>query len=210
MRIVWAVLVGLAVIFGAVQTFRLFRRRTGTFCVRSAVSALVLTLSCLFFAGPRVLDAFLDEDLSRLCGLGRLLAAVGLTVFALLLCFIWEGRFSPKLRDRAVFRTAVGFALARLLLLAAPANHWLTGETPILWATLRAAALAGQAGTDVLIWFLVRDRSRPLRPVWLLVGLAFLLSLPTLIPNLPDAEYPLAAAGVCAMLIPVCLYRDTQ
>jgi hypothetical protein len=46
--------------------------------------------------------------------------------------------------------------------------------------------------------------------VWLLVGLAFLLSLPTLIPNLPDAEYPLAAAGVCAMLIPVCLYRDTQ
>lgn len=210
MRYLWAVLTALAVIWGTVLTVRLFRQRRGAASKRSALAALLLTLSVLCYAGPRVLDAFLADDLGAVCGLGRLLAAVGATLFALLLFRIWECRFSPAVRDRAVFWTAVGFALGRLLLLAAPANRWLTGETPVLWATLRAAALAGQAAADLLLWFLIRDRRRALRPVWLLIGLAFLLALPTLLPGLSFADYPMAASAVCAMLIPVCLYRDAR
>ena len=210
MRYLWAALTALAVIRGTVLTVRLLRQRNGACSKRTALASGSLTLSVLFYAGPRVLDAFWKDDLAAVCGLGRLLAAVGVTLFALLLYWIWESRFSPAVRDRAVFWTAVGFAVGRLLLLAASANHWLTGETPVLWATLRAAALAGQAAADVLLWFLIRDRRRALRPVWLLAGLAFLLALPTLLPGLPFADYPMAASAVCAMLIPVCLYRDAQ
>ena len=123
MRYLWAALTALAVIWGTVLTVRLLRQRNGACSKRTALAAGSLTLSVLFYAGPRVLDAFWKDDLAAVCGLGRLLAAVGVTLFALLLYWIWESRFSPAVRDRAVFWTAVGFAVGRLLLLAAPANH---------------------------------------------------------------------------------------
>lgn len=99
MRYLWTALTALAVIWGTVLTVRLLRQRNGACSKRTALASGSLTLSVLFYAGPRVLDAFWKDDLAAVCGLGRLLAAVGVTLFALLLYWIWESRFSPADRS---------------------------------------------------------------------------------------------------------------
>ena len=81
MRYLWAALTALAVIWGTVLTVRLLRQRNGPCSKRPALASGSLTLSVLFYAGPRVLDAFWKDDLAAVCGLGRLLAAVGVTLF---------------------------------------------------------------------------------------------------------------------------------
>ena len=136
---------------------------------------LLCLLADLLWLLPRIL-AHWDPELPWLwTGLGALLEAVLVTACWLLLYLLWERRYGGEARDGLSFWTAVGGALARLLLCAASARNWLRGGEARVWPVLRLLPLCFLAAAVVTVWRSVRRG--PARRLWLLLIAALALRL---------------------------------
>ena len=132
----------------------------------------------LAFLLPRLLAAWLGLERPFLwLGLGELVDAGLATVAWLLLYLLWEKRSALKARDGLSFWTAVGGALARLLICALSARLWLRGELPRIWTLARLLPLCFLAAAVVAAWRSVRLQELRLRWLWLLLIAALGLRL---------------------------------
>ena len=170
------------------------------------IAIIVLAaLSDLAYLLPLVLKAFWLPDLPYFwIALGELIDAVSVTGCWLLGYLLWEKRFAREIRDGVTFWTAVGAALARLLVCAASAAAWLRGEGSGRWILLRLLALCFLAAADTAVWHSVRQAERRLRRLWLLLIAALALRLITVGLDLPAnpilLRLPLLAVHVGILL----------
>ena len=99
---------------------------------------ILAALADIAFLLPQALKVFFLPELRGLwLALGQLIDALAVTGCWLLLYLLWEKRFAREVRDGVSFWTAVGAALARLLVCAASAAPWLRGEGTRTWTLLR-------------------------------------------------------------------------
>ena len=98
---------------------------------------LVPRMIALWTAG---LDAF-----SFWLGLGKLVTSVTMTVFYVLLFFVWRERYGGGKHCAGLTRLALVLAALRVLLCAMPQNRWLTNDGPLGAGKVRPvpSALAG-------------------------------------------------------------------
>lgn len=195
--------------FGAGLGIALLRRRSPA-GRRMAAAALILTLGAAAHLAPRCLGAFFPWELTPWRGLGRLAAALALTVWYLLLYRSWEREFRPAVRDRVVFWTVIGCLILRLLLLAAPGNDWWTDGREPLWRTLRNLPLAVLAAVTVLVYRLTRGENRALSRVWSLQLAGFVCYLPAAVGRTPIAAPCMAGLALCQLGTLVCFLRAAQ
>ena len=175
--------------------------------VLPAAAGLTLLLTAAVHLLPRLLRAVPGLEPRYWLGLGDLAAAVGLTVWCLLLYYIWERVFRTDVRDRLVFWMVWGFAVLRLLLCALPGNGWFRGGGSPLWTTLRSLPLAGLTGALVLLYRMTRSLNRRLRPVWLLQLLGFVCLLPAVPGGVGFAVPLMAGHALCQLGTGICLIR---
>lgn len=92
-------------------------------------------------------------------GLGKWITSITMTVFYVLLYFVWRERYQDK---NHVATTAAIFALAaiRVALCMLPQNQWLTNQTPPTWGILRNIPFAIM-GLMVIVLF-YRSAGAPL------------------------------------------------
>ena len=132
--------------------------------------------------------------------LGQLIDAVSVTGCWLLLYLLWEKRYAREVRDGVSFWTAVGAALARLLVCAASARLWLRGELPGAWTLARLLPLCFLAAADAAAWRSVRQAAPRLRWLWILLIAALALRLVSIGLGLPLnpilLRLPLAATHI--------------
>lgn len=170
------------------------------------IAIIVLAaLSDLAYLLPLVLKAFWLPDLPYFwIALGELIDAVSVTGCWLLLYLLWEKRFAREVRDGVSFWTAVGAALARLLVCAASARLWLRGELPGAWTLARLLPLCFLAAADAAAWRSVRQADRRLQWLWPLLITALALRLISVGLGLPVdpilLRLPLLAAHVAILL----------
>ena len=88
------------------------------------VSALILGCGDAFHLVPRVLNYFVDADFTAALGIGKLVTSVTMTVFYVLLYYVWLGYYKETEKKE---RTAAIWILAaiRIILCAFPQNGWL-------------------------------------------------------------------------------------
>ena len=143
------------------------------------ITIIVLAvLADLAYLLPLVLKAFWLPDLPCFwIALGQLIDAAAVTGCWLLGYLLWEKRFSREIRDGLSFWTAVGGALARLLICAFSARLWLGGELPRIWTLARLLPLCVLAAAVVAAWRSVRLAQPRLRVLWPLLIAALGLRL---------------------------------
>jgi len=173
------------------------------------VMAVTLGAGDSFHLVPRVLalcTTGLDQWTAAL-GIGKLVTSVTMTVFYLLLYYVWRLRY--RVAGRGGLTAAVwALAAARVALCLCPQNEWLAANPPLTWGILRNIPFA-LLGLVVIVLFYGSAKAagdRPFRLLWLTIVLSFGFYIPVVlwadtVPAVGALMIPKTCAYVWTVLI---------
>jgi peptidoglycan/LPS O-acetylase OafA/YrhL len=141
------------------------------------LSALVLGLGDAFHLVPRVLNYFMSADLTAALGVGKLVTSVTMTVFYVLLYYVWLGIYDEK-EKRGVTAAVWILAAVRIALCAFPQNGWLKNSGDMTWGIIRNMPFVALGALVCILYFRRRNEIKRFRPVWIYVLLSFLFYIP--------------------------------
>ena len=140
-------------------------------------------------------------------GLGKWITSVTMTVFYVLLYYVWRQRYKVKGQNGL---TAAVYALAavRIALCMMPQNQWLSAEAPLFWGIWRNIPFA-LLGIVVIVLFYrsaKEKQDKAFRWMWLTIVLSFGFYIPVVlwadaIPMIGMLMIPKTCAYVWTVLI---------
>lgn len=146
--------------------------------------AVVLGAGDSFHLVPRVLALCTTglEQFTVPLGLGKWITSVTMTIFYVLLYYIWRQRYQVKEQNSL---TAVVYALAgvRILLCMMPQNQWLSSDPPLSWGIYRNIPFT-LMGLLIIVFFYQsakEHRDQAFRWMWLTIVLSFAFYIPVVL-----------------------------
>ncbi len=195
-------------IAGGLFILRKAHDRTGK---RMGLAALILGCGDAFHLVPRVLNYFMEADLTAALGIGKLITSVTMTGFYVLLYYIWLGYYREE-EKRSETAGIWILAVVRVGLCLFPQNGWLENSSGVTWGIIRNVPFAVLGAWICLLYFRKRKDDRIFRPIWLYILLSFLFYLPVaaaagLLPILGMLMLP---KTVCYILMICCFLRAVK
>ena len=171
--------------------------------------AIVLGAGDSFHLVPRVIALCTTglENYTVPLGIGKWITSVTMTVFYVLLYYVWRQRF--KINGQGGLTAAVyGLAGVRIALCMMPQNQWLSAEAPLSWGIYRNIPFAF-LGLLVIVLFYrsaKKHRDKAFRGMWLTIVLSFGFYIPVVlwadtIPLIGMLMIPKTCAYVWTVLI---------
>ncbi len=173
------------------------------------LAALLLGCGDAFHLLPRVLNYFVSADFTAALGVGKLVTSLTMSVFYVLLYYVWLGHYREPENRRVT--TAVWLLLAvRVVLCLLPQNGWLLNSSDMTWGILRNIPFVMLGAVVCRLYFRRRRDDRVFRRVWLSILLSFLFYIPVavgagLVPMLGMLMLP---KTVCYILLIVTFLRS--
>lgn len=178
----------LYLLFAIISGIVMLRRAESMNEKRMGLAALILGCGDAFHLVPRVLNYFIDADFTAALGIGKLITSITMTVFYVLLYFIWLSRYKEK-EDRKLTQCVWILALVRIVLCLFPQNGWLQNSSAVTWGIIRNIPFVLLGAVICLLYFKNRDEDRVFRFMWIYILLSFLFYIPVAV-----------AAGIVPML----------
>ena len=165
-------------------------------------AALILGIGDAFHLVPRVLNYFVAADFTAALGIGKLVTSITMTLFYVLMYYIWIGHYHKTENKQLTCFVWVLTAL-RVIICLFPQNGWLTNEGSVTWGILRNIPFTVLGGLIAALYYGTRKEDPLFRFVWLYVTLSFLFYLPvavgaSLVPMLGMLMLP---KTVCYLLL---------
>ena len=148
--------------------------RTGKYM---GIATLVLGCGDAFHLVPRVLNYYLDADMTVPLGVGKLITSVTMTVFYLLLYYIWTGHYKEK-RDRKLTAAIWCLVMLRILLCMFPQNGWLQNSSDMFWGTVRNIPFVIIGAVICYLFYRNRKKDSTFGRMWLYILLSFAFYIP--------------------------------
>ncbi len=168
------------------------------------MGSAVLILGCgdAFHLVPRVLNYFIDADFTASLGIGKLITSLTMTVFYLLMYFLWKNAYANNQNKRLDAAVYALFAI-RVILCLMPQNGWITNESGTVWGIVRNVPFVVLGFIIVYLFYKSRKEIRMFGGIWLLTALSFLFYIPVaaaagLVPALGMLMLP---KTVCYMIL---------
>ena len=146
--------------------------------------AIVLGVGDSFHLVPRALALCTTglENYTVPLGLGKWITSVTMTVFYVLLYYVWRQRYQIK-KQRSL--TAVVYVLAgiRIILCMMPQNQWLSAKAPLSWGIYRNIPFA-LLGLFIIVLFYRSAKEHhdsSFRWMWLTIVLSFGFYIPVVL-----------------------------
>ena len=146
--------------------------------------AVVLGAGDSFHLVPRALALCTTglENYAVPLGLGKWITSVTMTVFYVLLYYVWRKRYQIEGQKNV---TAAVYALSavRIVLCMMPQNQWLTNHTPLAWGILRNVPFA-LLGLLIIVLFYrsaKQNNDKAFRWMWLTIVLSFGFYIPVVL-----------------------------
>ena len=146
--------------------------------------AVVLGAGDSFHLVPRALalcTTGLDSFAFQL-GLGKWITSVTMTVFYVLLYYVWRERYEVK-GQRSLTVAVYALAVIRVILCMMPQNQWLTDRSPLIWGICRNIPFA-LLGILVIVLFYRSAKERGDKAfgwMWLTIVLSFGFYIPVVL-----------------------------
>ena len=147
------------------------------------------------------------ENFTVQLGLGKWITSVTMTIFYVILYYIWRERYQIKGHNAT---TAAIYVLAglRIVLCMMPQNEWLSAETPLSWGIYRNIPFA-LMGLLIIVLFYKSAKERndqSFRWMWLTIVLSFVFYIPVVlwadvVPTIGMLMIPKTCAYVWTVLI---------
>ena len=141
------------------------------------LAALILGCGDAFHLVPRVLNYFSSADYTAALGIGKLVTSVTMTVFYVLLYYVWLGYYG-KSENRRLTLCVWALALVRIGLCLFPQNGWLQNSGDVTWGVIRNVPFVCLGAIVCYLYWIARKEDRAFRLVWLYILLSFLFYIP--------------------------------
>lgn len=146
--------------------------------------AVVLGAGDAFHLVPRALALCTTglESYTVPLGLGKWITSVTMTVFYVLLYYVWRQRYRIKGRN-GLTAAVYGLAVARAALCMMPQNLWLSADAPLVWGIYRNIPFA-LLGLLIIVLFYKSAKEhgdRAFRWMWLTIVLSFGFYIPVVL-----------------------------
>ena len=146
--------------------------------------AVVLGAGDAFHLVPRALALCTTglESYTVPLGLGKWITSVTMTVFYVLLYYVWRQRYQIKGRN-GLTAAVYGLAVARAVLCMMPQNRWLSADAPLVWGIYRNIPFA-LLGLLIIVLFYKSAKEhgdRAFRWMWLTIVLSFGFYIPVVL-----------------------------
>ncbi len=152
-------------------------------------------------------------DYTAALGIGKLVTSVTMTVFYLILYYVWRERYAVA-GKKGLTAAVWALAAARILLCLCPQNEWTSAQPPLSWGVLRNIPFAA-LGLVIIVLFFSRTRGGrdpSFRWLWLTIVLSFGFYIPVVL--FADTLPPVGALMIpktCAYVWAVAIgYRDMK
>jgi hypothetical protein len=147
---------------------------------------MAVTLGCgdAFHLVPRAIALCTDglAAWTAPLGIGKLITSITMTVFYVLLYYVWRARYRVTGKDGIT--AAVWFlSLSRIMLCLMPQNAWTSAAAPLSWGIYRNIPFA-LLGLLIIVLFFRSARAaddRPFSLLWLTVVLSFACYIPVVL-----------------------------
>ncbi|MBR2671335.1 MAG: hypothetical protein IKE27_03970 [Oscillospiraceae bacterium] len=141
------------------------------------IATLILGCGDAFHLIPRVLNYFTDADLTAYLGVGKLITSITMTVFYVLLYYVWMGHYGEKGSHKL---TALIWCMAavRTVLCLFPQNGWLQNSSDVTWGIIRNIPFVILGAIICWLFFTKRKADKVFRALWLLILLSFAFYMP--------------------------------
>lgn len=171
--------------------------------------AVILGAGDAFHLVPRALALCTTgmENYTVPLGLGKWITSVTMTVFYVLLYYVWRQRYQIK-GQNALTVAVFGMAGVRIALCMMPQNQWISTEAPLSWGIYRNIPFA-LLGLMVIVLFYrsaKKCEDRAFRWMWLTIVLSFGFYIPVvlwadIVPMIGMLMIPKTCAYVWTVLI---------
>lgn len=147
------------------------------------------------------------ENFTTALGVGKLITSVTMTVFYILLYYVWRIRYEISGRQNITLAVYLLSAL-RIILCLFPQNKWLSPDAPLSWGIYRNIPFA-LLGLLIIVLFYKsarEHRDKDFRYMWLTIVLSFGFYIPVVlwadsIPMIGTLMIPKTCAYVWTVLI---------
>ena len=201
----------LYLLFAVVSGCVMLRRAENKTQRLMGLAALILGCGDAFHLVPRVLNYFADGDFTAALGVGKLVTSVTMTVFYLLLYYIWLGHYRQP-EKRGVTALMWALTLVRIVLCLFPQNGWLENSGSLLWGILRNIPFTALGAVVCVLYFQQKTEDRTFRYVWLYILLSFLFYIPVVVGTeaVPMLGMLMLPKTICYVLLIVVFLRATR
>ena len=147
------------------------------------------------------------ENFTVQLGLGKWITSVTMTIFYVILYYVWRERYQIKGHNAT---TAAIYVLAglRIVLCMMPQNEWLSAEAPLFWGIYRNIPFALMGLLIIVLFYKSAKESndQSFRWMWLMIVLSFAFYIPVVlwadvVPMIGMLMIPKTCAYVWTVLI---------
>jgi len=194
------------------------RGKSNPLILKFGLMAALLGAGDAFHLVPRSIALWttgLEANAASL-GIGKLITSITMTVFYLILYYIWRQRYQIS-GKRGLTITMWTLAAARAALCLLPQNQWLSYRQPLEFGILRNIPFAAM-GILIIVLFAreaKKANDKALRWMWLAVTLSFGFYLPVvlfaeIVPPIGMLMIPKTLAYVWVVLMGWSIFRKEQ
>lgn len=197
----------LYLLFAIVAGCLILRRARNKTEKQMGLAALILGCGDAFHLVPRVLNYFVEADWTAALGVGKLVTSLTMTVFYVLLYFIWQGYYREN-GEKKITAAVWIFAALRIILCLFPQNGWLENSSGVAWGIIRNVPFTALGAVICFLYFRKRGESRRFRFLWVYILLSFLFYLPVAVAAglLPILGMLMLPKTVCYILMIAAFY----
>ena len=148
------------------------------------IMAVTLGLGDAFHLVPRAIALCTTglEDYTVALGIGKLITSVTMTVFYILLYYVWWLRYQVEGKRNLTVIVYV-LALIRVILCLFPQNEWIHADVPLSWGIYRNIPFALLGLLVILLFYksAKERKDRSFRFMWLTIVLSFGFYIPVVL-----------------------------
>lgn len=166
-------------VFTVIVGIRILKRSNSNKQIRLfGIMTLVLVFGDAFHLVPRILAAINPTaDYSFSLGIGKLITSITMTIFYLIMYFIYEMKYEKKSMPLRIAVIALSFI--RIALCLFPQNDW-TGLAPVSWGIYRNIPFTILGILMVVLFFMKRE-DKVFKWMWLAILLSFAFYIPVVL-----------------------------
>jgi len=172
------------------------------------LAALILGFGDAFHLVPRVLNYFIAADFTAALGIGKLITSITMTVFYLLLYYIWR-EYDHRGENRTLSVIIWSLSIVRIVLCLFPQNAWLENGNNMTWAIIRNIPFVILGAMVCWLYYDSRKAEPKLRLMWLYIFLSFAFYIPVAVAAgiVPALGMLMLPKTVCYILMIVSFLR---
>lgn len=152
-------------------------------CLLFGIMAVTLGFGDAFHLVPRAYALCTTglENYTAALGIGKFITSITMTVFYVLLYYVWKLRYKVNNKGLSIFVWAL--AVCRIILCLFPQNLWTSADAPLSWGIYRNIpfALLGLLIVVLFICEVKKQKDKAFRFMWLTIVLSFGFYIPVVL-----------------------------